>query len=152
MGLLGGIRDTWEDDYVRRKSVFDSGSEDRARKLERAKEISSGLAMGTLERDEETRGLVNRLNESGQGLTANESESQPSQQEECMASVFVKVPGRAPEEVSASNVAEVRTLLSGRGVSLDGYSASVNGARVVDDTSLTEGQAVVFTKDTKGGC
>ena len=68
-----------------------------------------------------------------------------------MASVFVKIQGRTVEEKDVATVAALREQYKGAGLSLEGYSASVNGEKVDPSRELSEGEAVVFTKDTKGG-
>lgn len=55
----------WEDDYLNNDwgSTFnDRGREEREKKLERAKEIASGLTSGLFEDDEEIWDLVKKIN------------------------------------------------------------------------------------------
>lgn len=60
MRMFGGSDD---DDYDHNMFSGHGKYEERQRKKERAKEIASGLVMGTFEDDEEVWALVNKIKE-----------------------------------------------------------------------------------------
>lgn len=62
--MVGGMKD--DEDLLSDDGPMFGGAErreERVRKLERAKEIASGLVLGTFERDEEVWDLVRKIKE-----------------------------------------------------------------------------------------
>lgn len=63
-----------------------------------------------------------------------------------MAKVIVKVLGGSPQEKEADTVGELR-----EGLSLENYTATVNGETADDETELEDNQLVFFAPSVKGG-